>query len=166
MRLLPVLALFLAGCTPSLGENWADSLTEKDGCGDVFLYAANVDDTIMLSFQAADVVAAAGDAAKKQVVELAFPDEGVVLVVEQGTKVSDAACDDVIENGGPDVTKTWTATSGTGTLAITPTFDKSGNLQTAAAVLELSDIDFEDDAGEQTTLTSMNIAAQVGWYPG
>jgi hypothetical protein len=41
----------LAGCTPALTDGFGATLTETGGCGDVILYAANPDDTIMLRFE-------------------------------------------------------------------------------------------------------------------
>lgn len=156
-----LLTLIACGSDP-LGPGFESGLIHRGGCGDVILYAVDADDELMLSFHLPGAVSAAAEAGEETTTVLDLPDASVELVLEQGTRISDAMCDDVIEQGGPQVAFTWTATAGRATLRIRP--DVQG---TARADLLLEDVVLESDGGATVRLQHLeweNVG--VGWYPG
>ncbi len=158
------LALALAGCaTDPLGPGFPDRLTVFGGCADVIFYAVDAEDEVLVTFQTAGLVAAATTAGAETTVVLHLPHEGIELIVEQGSRISDAICDDVIENGGPRVDRTWFAASGTATVRIDPVDDETG----ARADLLLEDVVFTSASGEELRVDGLTWTdVFVGWYPG
>jgi len=158
-----LLALGLAACTPSLQDGFEQDLTDEGGCGDVVFYAHDDADTMMLTLYAAGLVSEATDAGVASDFDFTLPDGDVELIVEVGSKVSDATCDDVIENGGPRVRETWTATSGTASITILPGEDEWD----AHGSLHLESVVFESESGATVTLPSFDIGTvAVGWLAG
>jgi hypothetical protein len=91
------------------------------------------------------------------------PSDEVELVVEVGSRISDATCDDVIENSGPRVRRSWTAASGTATVRIRPLDDSSGG----RGDLVLEDVDFRSDGADDASLEFLAwLDVSVGWFPG
>ena len=157
-----VVLLAAGGCpfgVPTLEDGFEDSLTETGGCGDLVAYAADVDNERMLRIDLDQPIVDAGG--EPVAYTVALPDAGATAVIEVGSRISDAMCTDVIENGGPTVLETWTAVSGTLEVSIEP--QDYG----AIADLTLTDAVFESPDGEQVTVevfewTDLN----VGWLPG
>lgn len=85
------------------------------------------------------------------------------LFVEQGSQISGATGDDVIEAPGPRVQRTWTAVSGTATVRIRPLAALGGD----RGDLVLEDVVFA--SGDEALMTVERLEWQdvsVGWYPG
>lgn len=156
--------LATVGCAAPLAGDFESTLTEEGGCGDMFVYAVDAADEILLTVEADGPVAAA--AGEDAVVHYSLPDAGVAITVDVGSSISDAICDDVIENGGPDVQSTWTAVSGDVHLELTfPTDTAAGSDPTAR--VELTDVVVESEAGEQVTIEAFTWEdVLVGWLPG
>ena len=156
-------ALGLAACVPSLQAGFEQELTDDGGCGDVVFYAHDDVDTVMLTLYAEGLVGEATDAGVASDFDFTLPDDGVELIVEVGSKISDATCDDVIENGGPRVRETWTATAGTASITILPgetEWDAHGSMH-------LESVEFENEGGATVTLPSFDIEdVAVGWLAG
>jgi len=158
MRPLILISL-LTACAPTLEGDFAAELTNRGGCADVKFYAVDDDDSKMLSVWVEGLVEAATTAGETQTTTYDLPDPDVELIVEVGSKVSDATCDDVIENGGPAVDATFAATDGKATITIVPgetTWDARGTLT-------LEDVTFEGGGH----IESFEIAdTSVGWLAG
>lgn len=156
--------LLLSACTPALTDGFGADLTEHGGCGDTILYAANPEDTIMLRFDHDGAVAEAVAAGVETTTELTLPDPDTQVVVEVGTRISEAMCTDVIMNGGPTVKETWTASEGAATLVIRPG-DESG--VGSYADLTLSGVVFASEAAETASLPDLTLTdISVGWLAG
>ena len=160
-----LVALVLGACdlvepSPSpLGPDFEQDLTEQGGCGDLFAYAVDAADEVMLTVRLDEPIAAGGDAPFDLVFTL--PDPAAEVKVEVGSSISDAMCDDVIENDGPQVDETWTAVSGTVSAHLEP--DGYGTLTDVT----LEDVVFESPTGEQVTVESLEWTdLSVGWLPG
>ncbi|MBT8337957.1 MAG: hypothetical protein KJO11_15225, partial [Gemmatimonadetes bacterium] len=137
-------SLGVAACsTDLLGPDFVDDLDQLRSCADVFFFAIDDADRVMLTFSVAGPVAEAQAAGETTTTPFDLPDPDVTLIVEQGSRVSDAACDDVIENGGPVVDRTWSAIDGSATLTIRPGEGMVNN----RADLELRDIVVRDGEG-------------------
>lgn len=162
--LLPLLLLTTFGCgSDPLGPDFAEELTHFGGCGDVIFFAVDSDDEVMVTFLADGLVAAAREAGSETSTVVELPSDDVELIVQQGPQISDATCDDVIENDGPRVQRTWTAVSGTATVRIRPLSESSGG----RGDLVLEDVVFA--SGDRAPITVERLEWQdvsVGWYPG
>ena len=158
MRLV-ALTLLLAACAPTLESGFDAELTSRGGCADVKFYAVDDADTQMLSLWVEGLVDAATTAGETQTTVYDLPDPDVELIVEVGHRVSDATCDDVIENGGPSIDATFAATDGKATVTIVP----GESTWEARGTLLLEDVTFEGGG----TLESFEIAdTSVGWLAG
>jgi len=159
MRVVP-LALLLAACSPTLDPEFTSELTNRGGCADVKFYAFDEGDTEMLSLWVdVGLVADATAAGEPSTTTYDLPHADVELIVEVGHKVSDATCDDVIENGGPAIDATFAATDGKATITIVP----GESEWDARGTLVLEDVVFEGGA----TIDSFEIAdTSVGWLAG
>src|SRR5688572_364738 len=82
----------------------------------------------------------------------ALPDDFAEVTVEVGKRISDAACDDLVINGGPKVQETWTAISGTVEATVVPSTE--GGQPTVE--IHLSEVVFESPRGKQVTLESFS----------
>lgn len=164
MRALLLILLVTSGCgTDPLGPHFGQRLTRFGGCGDVIFYAVDADDEVMVTFGAQGLVAAAREAGAETTTVVELPSDDVELMVEQGSRISDATCDDVIENSGPHVERTWTAVSGTATVRIRPMESASG----ARGDLVLEDVVFTSGGADQVALERLEwLDVSVGWYPG
>ena len=166
MRIATIVPLLgvLAGCGPALPADFGDELGDGFGCGDVVFYAVDADDTILLRVYAEGLIAAAQEAGEETTTTFALPDEDVEVEVEVGGRISDAACDDVIENGGPRVDVTYVATGGTAVITVRP----GAALEDARADLHLEDVVFEPEGGGETvTLDAFDVTdVSVGWFAG
>ena len=163
MRFMVVALGMAVGCTPLLEDGFEAELTEVGGCGDVVFYAVDADDTTMLSVRVDGLIAAAQAEGDAVTTSAELPDPRFVVTVEQGEKVSDAMCDDVIENGGPRVTRTWTATSGAATAVVWP----GDSALDAEADLVLEGVEFDAGDGHAARLEALEwTGVQVGWFAG
>lgn len=154
----------LTACGPSLEEDFEADLTVHGGCGDVFVFAHDEADTMLLTAHAEGLIAPAQEANGEVVTTFEIPDAALSLDLDVGRRISDAICDDVIENGGPQVDETWTAISGTATFAVTPAEDA---VDLGQADLHLEDVVLENDAGETVTIETFDIVdINVGWLAG
>lgn len=165
MRALLSLALLVtSGCgSDLLGPDFAEELVHFSGCGDVIYYAVDSDDEVMVIFRAEGLVAEARAAGSEISTVVELPMDDVELTVEQGSQISDATCDDVIEGPGPRVRRTWTAISGTATVRIRPLLDSSGT----RGDLVLEDVGFA--SGDEQPIKLERLEWQnvvVGWFPG
>jgi len=155
------------GCAPALEDGFEDDLTDIGGCCDIQFYAVDEADEVMLGFSVDGLLKAAHDAGEEQTTDFELPSDGVTLIVEVGTKVSDATCDDVIENDGPQVVRTYKAISGTARVVARPGEDQ--DYTDASGDLLLENVEFESTEGgaENITLDSLEILdARVGWFAG
>jgi len=161
--LLPVLLVTVACGSDLLGPDFGERLTHFGGCGDVIFFAVDAADEVMVTFSADGLVAAALEAGTETSTVVAFPSEDAELIVERGSHISDATCDDVIENSGPRVQRSWTAVSGTATVRIRPLSASSGS----RGDLVLEDIVLGSGGGNEITLQHLEwLDVSVGWYPG
>lgn len=161
--LLILLAASACGSDP-LGPEFAQSLTHLGGCADVIFFAVDEDDEVMVTFRAAGLVAAAREAGIETSTFVTFPSDDVELIVEQGSRISDATCDDVIENFGPRVEHAWTAVSGTATVRIRAEEDEWAG---ARGDLVLDDVVFTSNDADDVALERLEwVDVGVGWYPG
>jgi len=118
----------------------------------------------MLTLEASGLVEQAQLTGEVTVVEFQLPDPSLVLKVQVGEKVSDATCDDVIENGGPVIAQTYLAASGVASIKVSPEGQDGGG---ATASVTLEDVVFEAEGEESVTLESFGIEdISVGWLPG
>lgn len=154
-----------------LPADFPESVTEDGGCGDVYIYARDASDTVMVDFAAWDLgIAATACLEGPQSVVISLPDAAVTMTAVLGEHVSAFACSDVIVEE-PVVIRKWTATAGTLTLDVTPLeganceeeWSRYGN-----ATLTLDDVVFTpDDGGEgEVTVDTATWQAFVGWMPG
>lgn len=162
--LLPLVLLATFGCgSDLLGPDFAEELVHFGGCVDVIFYAVDSDDEVMVTFLAEGLVAEARAAGREISTVVELPTDDVELTVEQGSQISDATCDDVIEAPGPRVRHTWTAISGTATVRIRPPLESSG----AQGDLVLEDVGFA--SGDEQPIKLERLEWQnvfVGWFPG
>lgn len=105
--LLPILILLVtAGCgSHPLGPRFDQRFTHFGGCGDVVFFAVDSEDEVMVTFTATGLVAAAREAEAEASTVVELPSDDVALRVEQGSRISDATCDDedvVFTSGGAD----------------------------------------------------------------
>jgi hypothetical protein len=143
----------------SLVDGFERGLTVVGGCADVVAYAVDDEDSVLLQVALDGPLAAAPREPATTV--YTQPDVAASVAVTVGTNVSDAVCDDVIEDGGPTVTETWTAVAGTVTIDIRPDdADDRADVTIENVVLESLDGDrVIVDRFEWTDLA-------VGWFPG
>ena len=160
--LLPLLLVTFACGSDLLGPDFGQRLTLFGGCGDVIFFAVDSADEVMVTFSAEGLVAAALEAGTEATTVVAFPSEDAELIVERGSRISDATCDDVIENSGPRVQRSWTAVSGTATVRIRALGASSG----ARGDLVLEDIVFSSGGNEITLQRLEWLDVSVGWFPG
>lgn len=159
-----VVLLATSGCgTDPLGPDFVSQFTHFGGCADVVFFAVDDADEVMVTFQAAALVAAAHGAGTETTSVIDLPSAGVELTIVQGSEVSDATCDDVIENQGPVIDRTWVAQSGTATVTIRPL----ANEDYARGDLRLEDVVFVSSRGDEVVLAELEWTdVFVGWLPG
>lgn len=164
MRALLLILLLTYACGPDLlGPHFGQRLTHFGGCADVIFFAVDPDDEVMVTFRADGLVAAAREAGVETSTVVEFPSDDAELTVEQGSRISDATCDDVIENFGPRVRRSWRAVSGTATVRIRPLQESIGG----RGDLVLEDIVFTSGGGDEISLERLEwLDVSVGWYPG
>lgn len=162
--LLILILLVTAGCgSHPLGPRFDQRLTHFGGCGDVVFFVVDSEDEVMVTFTATGLVAAAREAEAETSTVVELPSDDVALRVEQGSRISDATCDDVIENSGPRVQRSWTAMSGTATVRIRPLEDEGG----ARGDLVLEDVVFTSGGADEVSLERLEWSnVSVGWFPG
>ncbi len=162
MRSVPVL-LALAACDlgePSIGDDVEETLTETGGCADLYAFAVDADDEVILEVRFDEPIAAA--AGVDASVSYAIPDEAVEVTLSIGTRVSDVSCDDVAENGGPQIDEVWTAVSGD--VALDLVHPTGGDPK---ADVVLTNVVLESEAGEQVTVETFSWEdITVGWFAG
>jgi hypothetical protein len=152
------------GCGPDpLGPSFGQRVTHFGACGDVIFFAVDADDEVMVTFRARGLVVSAQEGGTETETVFQLPADGVDLIIEQGSRISDATCDDVIQNGGPRVERTWTAASGTATVRIRPNEGSSGGRGDLVLEHVVFTSDSEDDVGLER-LEWLDVS--VGWLPG
>jgi len=159
------LLFILANCsgTGPLTPNLEGNLTRMGGCADVLFFAVDQNDELMLSFRTEGAVSEAQTASEEMVTVFELPSPASELMLERGTRVSDATCDDAIEGDGPQVHRTWSAVSGTATVHIRP----GTSPEDARADLFVEDVVLETDDGDEVVLERLEWTdIHVGWYPG
>jgi len=158
-----LITLVSCGGTGPLAPNFEDNLTRMGGCADVLFFAVDQADELMLSFRTEGTVSEAQAAGEETVTVFELPSPAAELILEQGTRLSDATCDDVIEGDGPQVHRTWSAVSGTATVHVRPGTSVEG----ARADLLLEDVVLETDDRDEIALERLEWTdVHVGWYPG
>jgi hypothetical protein len=147
-----------------LPPDFASRLGVGFGCGDLFFYAVDPTDSYLLVVAAPGRVAEAQDAGVATTTTFDLPAPGIEVAVRVGARVSDAACDDVIENGGPRVDRTYRAVAGTATITVRP----GDTALTARGDLDLEGVVLEpDDGGESVTIDALRMTdIHVGWLAG
>jgi len=157
---LPAVVACDLGGTPQLGDDVEDTLTNEGGCADLYVFAVDDADEVILEIRFDGPIAAAGGSTSIEQ-DFTLPDPTIDATIKVGEKVSDAACDDVIENGGPQIDETWEAVSGTVHLVI-----EVGEHTTLSDVT-LENVVFESEDAEQVTVEAFDwVDVGVGWYPG
>lgn len=159
----------LSACATSTptGSELAEALESSGGCGDLVVYAVDADKTLLLDVQADGLVQAATEAGEPTTTTFDLATAtGVRVILEQGSEIDDAICDDVIENDGPIVDRSWTATAGTLEVTVRP-----GPTDTASdprSDVTLTDVVLTPDGrGETLSLPSMTWTdIPVGWFAG
>lgn len=148
---------------PSLEPMFEVGLSSTYGCGDIFMYAVNDNDTVMLSLVDSELIAMTEAAMAPQQFMLDFADGGTLsLTVDVGQNVDEYACNDAI-SVKPVITESWTAVSGTVVFDVDVP-DEFGN---ATASATLTDVVIETSAGDQLTVGSFSFTdINVGWLPG
>lgn len=162
---IALLALGALACTDAdpLGPGFEDDFVHRGGCADVVFFAVDAADEVLLTFQTTGVVDAARGSSVPVTTNFDLPTPGVTLIIEQGSKISDAVCDDVIENGGPRVVRTWTAVEGHAAVTIQAGADDFG----ARGDLVLDDVVFRSDDGRSVAVDELRWTdIGVGWLPG
>jgi hypothetical protein len=158
---MPLFLLSLLACPPATPPDDAEEeLTRTGGCGDVVFFAASDDDELMLYFEDdSGLVQAAFDAQEEQTTtyDLAA-DTGFTFELRSGHKLSDATCDDVVENGGPVVGAAWPAESGTVEVVITPDAE---DVWSSHGHFTLTNGSFDG-----TVIDTLEIDTGVGWLAG
>lgn len=164
MRAPLLILLVTLGCgSDLLAPDFAQRLTQLGGCGDVIFFAVDPDDQVMVTFHMEGLVAAARNAETETSTVVVLPSDDVELILQRGSRVSDATCDDVIENSGPQIQQSWTARAGTATVRIRPEDDPSGT----RGDLVLEDVLFGADDADDVALEHLEWTdVSVGWYAG
>lgn len=163
MRAWSIVSLVLAACEvggPSVDADVEESLTEIGGCADLYVFAVDADDEVILEVRLDEPIAAA--AGVDTSTSYVLPDPAVELTLSVGQRVSDVSCDDVAENGGPQIDEEWVAVSGDAALAIhhPADLDPQADVTLTGVVLESPD-------GEQITVESFSWEdITVGWFAG
>ena len=192
--LLPLCSLlFLAGCSSGTDDDSADTGTgqvdtssdtgtppsavlEEDfqlglsrfgGCSDVFMYAANPDDTLVMSFYAEGGATAAHEAGETLDIVYDLTSEDARVSVVYGENVSHEHCNDafwleVVER------KVFVPTAGEVNLRITPVSDapEGPDSLLSDATLYFSNVVLESPDGETAEIEQFTFQAGVGWLPG
>ena len=155
------------GSSQVLEENFQLGLNRFGGCGDVFMYASNPDDTLVMTFQASGGATLAHEAGETIDILYDLTSEDASLTVVYGENVSHEHCNDalwleVIER------KVFETTAGEATLRITPDPDAPEGVDSKSsdAILYLSNVVLEAPDGETTEIEQFTYQASVGWLPG
>ncbi|MCB9681217.1 MAG: hypothetical protein H6733_07065 [Alphaproteobacteria bacterium] len=129
-----------------------------NGCSDMFVYGANVADTMALRVVANGLVAGATGTPET----FTLPSTDVEVRFERGTDLTVDFCNDVFM-GTTVVTATWVADGGTATITVTPTSAMEGY-----ATVTLTDLVVRNTrTGVTHTLPEIVLAdVYVGWLPG
>jgi len=155
--------LALAACdlgAPSVDGDVEETLTETGGCGDLYTFAVDEDDEVILEVRFDEPIAAA--AGVDTSLSYAIPDEAVAVTLSVGTRVSDISCDDVAENGGPQIDEVWTAVSGDGALDLVHPTDVDPRADVVLTNVVLESVD-----GEPITIEAFSWEdITVGWFAG
>lgn len=165
MRARLLILVVALGCgLDLLGPRFEQRLTHFSGCGDVIFFAVDADDEVMVTFSAQGLVAAARETGSETTTVVDLPSNDVELVIEQGARLSDATCDDVVVGAGPRIRRSWTATSGTATVRIRPLV---GSSEGGRGDLVLEDVVFTSEDGDRVALERLEwLDISVGWLPG
>lgn len=160
LLLLLILGGMSACGADPLGPDFETRLTEMGGCADIWFYAVDDADETLLTFSSHGLIeAAAGDTITTT---FQLPDDDVELMVETGSQISDAICDDVIENDGPQVDRTYRAVGGEAVVTVRPV-DEWG----ARGDLRLTDVVLRDSEGRTVVIEQLEwLDTFVGWLPG
>ena len=159
---LPLLA---AACGPPVPPDLDEALSRRGGCSDLVVFAVDEEDRWLLTVEVDDLVASARETGQDELREtLTLPAERGRAALERGSKVSDAICDDVIENGGPRVDMVWLGVGGD----ISVTIRRVGEDDAFEADVSVENLVLDQEDGpEQIEVQSLiwsDIA--VGWLPG
>jgi hypothetical protein len=156
--------LILGACSSNLlGPDFETQFAHQGGCGDVFFFAVDGEDEVLMTFNTSGLVATATEVGDTTTTTFDLPDAEATLIVEVGSRISDAICDDVIENGGPRVDRTYRAMGGTATVTIRPSED----IYFARGDLVLEDVVLRDNDGHTVRLERLEWTdTGVGWLPG
>ena len=176
---------------PSPGEGGPSGSTDVDlsgqltryiGCGDMYVFASNEEDSWSLQVSAIGLVQSAFDAASEQSISvdigtIAETDGPYEVGLNQGQNLTHASCNDAIDPGIEIVVdKEYYPTSGQLELSVVPTGEATswGELP-AEATLSITDAVFCADSESSSDggaapdcvfLPSLSFSVSVGWFPG
>ena len=156
-----------AGSGQVLEEDFQLGLNRFGGCGDVFMYASNPDDTLVMTFQAQGGATQAHEAGETIDILYDLTSEDASLTVVYGENVSHEHCNDAIEFEVIE-RKVFSTTSGEANLRITPDPDAPTGVdfKSSDAILYLSNVIIESPDGERAEIEQFTYQASVGWLPG
>ena len=154
------------------GPEFTAAFTRFGGCGDVWLYAANAEDTVLLLFRSPYMASYAHSTLVPQVLSVAFgtqslPD-GTTLEVRQGTHLTDVVCDDAVEHSS-EVIRTWLPVTGDLRVMVTATGTPDAISFPAEAVFSWEDARLapsDDLTGAIVDAGNVSFEADVGWFAG
>ena len=144
------------------------TLFNTQGCGDTELFAANDEDTLVLSFVVSGTAEDSWDAGVPTTTSYDLPSAFADLKVEWGSDVSQLRCNDAVEQA-PEIRSTWLPTSGTATLIMTPTGSEySPTEYPTQALLTINNVSFMPEVGNggAISVADFSMSATVGWWPG
>lgn len=154
------------GSLPTPGPELESALTRPAGCGDVFMYTSNSEDTLAVSFQSMGQVAYARSVGTTTTFPFSLPGADMKLKLYQGRRLTQNNCNDVIVPGSEQVIEIErTAVSGSAKLVIDP----SSGAQSEKGTLTLTDIVFQDQTGGAASVTLPHLELKnvvVGWFAG
>lgn len=149
-----------------LPSGFHNRLTETGGCGDIFVFASNEDDSISLSFRADGLVEEALAAGGETTTPIVLSDgnDGYVVTATTGRSTSADFCTDVVVDP-PLISTTWRSISGTVTVTIDPGDRPEGSR--ASVLFEnvvLEPVALAEDVVTIERFEIIDVA--VGWLPG
>lgn len=148
------------------GDDVAARLTGSGGCSDILLYAYAPDGSLLLKLLGTDLIAATYDGADEETV-YTLPDAALSVTLDEGIGLNEVACNDV-STGDAVVKHSYDAVAGTVTLTITPTaddYEETSRPAFADALVEGLVVQ-EAGTGDAYEVSTLEITAGVGWYPG
>ena len=164
--------------TESNPVEFENNMSEFGGCGDLFIYAKNSDDTNSIKISGAGFVRYTFDAEESvsfsyNLSEDIHLDSGdtipIVIEVQLGENLNSVSCNDAIDPElEPVVEKTYLPVAGTIQLIVEPTGEEtSWGEMPAEATVFVRDAHFcVRETGDCIQIEDLRMTANVGWLPG